>query len=697
MVTEGRSRGCGSDTPVIGSTLSIMGGRMRKAALGMSVCMVFAAAGFLDPAPCSAADAQTSIISQTLQYFSDQKKYVAKGSVRVERGDARADADEMTYFEETGDVHAEGNVRYDDATVSFTAQKAEMNMEKKTGRLYQADVLFKEDNYHISGNMLERISENEFSSKDEARITTCDGIPAAWCFRGRDVYLSAGDKMTAHAATFRVRDVPVLYTPYLMAPALTERQTGFLMPTISNSTSRGFGLNLPFFWAIDENRDATFVLDSYAKRGIGTGVEYRYVEPGGITGNWWAYYIRDRELDKDFVEVKGLHENRTEGGTGWFLNVNYVSEKDYYREFNPHKEKQILRFLESTGEFAIPFEKSRLYFLAQYWVDLKEDTDTGDIPQRLPEVGYVMHYTRIGNFLISAETSAANFWRKDGISAQRLDVYPRVLHTLGTDVVLSQSLAVRGTAYAYSGHERTDDNLERTAVEYDADIHTRLMKRYGTVTHVVEPMVRYRYIDSSENDLVVFDSAEYYKRTALLELSVLNRILVKGREIAAVRITQPVDTNNGDRPFLPLVFELGTRRPLPIRLTTTYDVNRGEIKTVSSEVIVPFKNGSFNFGQRYNRERDIMVFKAGFIVKPVRSIELIMNAWYDAKGEGLTNLRTAIKYSSQCWGVRFEAAKRPKDFTMRVMFDLYGITGKAPAYDKTDKTDKTMQEIIQEI
>lgn len=653
---------------------------MRRILFGMSACMVLVASGFLGPDPCSAADTQTSIVSQTLQYFSDLKKYVAKGSVRVERGDAMADADEMTYSEETGDVHAEGNVRYDDASVSFTAQRADMNMEKKTGKLYQADVLFKEGNYRISGGMLERKGEKEFSSTGEARITTCDGIPSAWCFRGRDVDLLVGDKMTASAATLRIRDVPVFYTPYLMAPVLTERQTGFLMPLISNSTSRGFGLNIPFYWAIDENRDATFVLDTYAKRGIGTGMEYRFVEPGGIKGDWWAYYIRDRELEKDFVEVRGLHENRAEGSAGWFLNVNYVNEKDYYREFNPHKEKQILRFLESTGEFAVPFDNSRLYLLAQYWVDLTEDT--GDIPQRLPELGYVMHYTRVGSFLVSAETSAANFWRKDGVSAQRLDVYPRVLHTVGSDVVLSQSVAARGTAYAYSGHERTDDNLQRTAIEYDANVHTRISKKYDKVTHVIEPMVRYHYVDSSENNLVVFDSVEYYKRTALLELSVLNRILVKGRELAAVRITQPIDTDNGDRPFGPLVLEVGIRRPLPVRLSTTYDVNLGEIRTVSSDVRVPFKGGSFNFGQRYNRAKDIMVFKGGFTVKPVRSLELTMNAWYDTKGEGLTSLTAGVKYSSQCWGLRIEASKRPGDFTMQVMFDLYGITAKAPASEK---------------
>jgi len=100
--------------------------------------------------------------------------------------------------------------------------------------------------------------------------------------------------------------------------------------------------------------------------------------------------------------------------------------------------------------------------------------------------------------------------------------------------------------------------------------------------------------------------------------------------------------------------------------------------TVISEVSLPFKYGSISAGQSYNRIEDIMVYKAGIVMKPVRAIEMGMNVWYDAKGEGLTNLSVNMKYSSQCWGVRIDASKKPGDFTIQVMFDLFGVTAKAP-------------------
>ena len=649
---------------------------MQKAALVIAAFVLPALYGPLFTGSSSAADKETTITSETLQYFSDEKKYVAKGAVAVEREDATVRADEMTYFEETGDVHAEGNVRYDDPAIAFTAQRAEINMEKKTGRLQAGDVLFKEDNYHLSGNVLERKGEKEFASKEEARFTTCDGIPAAWCFRGKDVNLFVGSTVIAKDTSLRIREVPVLYTPYFWAPLLGERQTGFLMPTVSNSSSRGFGLNIPFFWAIAENRDATFVLDTYSKRGIGTGLEYRFVEPGGIRSDWWVYHIRDNDLKKDFTEFKALYEQRSGSGPSLFANINLVNEQDFYREFNPTKEKQILRYLESTGEFSLPFENSRLYLLGQYWTDLEDDT--GDAPQRLPEVGYVMNYTRIGSFMVSADTTAANFWVKNGISSTRFDVYPRVLHSMGDAVVLTQIFALRGTAYAFYGHDTNESGLQRTAAEYDGSLNMRLHREYSSVTHIIEPSVRYHVITSSENDIRVYDWVENYKKKSRIDFSVLNRIKVKGRDIAALRVTQPVDTYRGDRPFLPVNVELTSRVPLVMKVSAQYDVNYARVKTVTSDISIPFKRGSVSFGQRYNRDQDISVYKTGMIIKPVKAIEMGMNVWYDAKGEGLTNLSVSMKYFSQCWGVRIVAAKKPGDFTLQVMFDLFGVTAKAP-------------------
>ena len=76
--------------------------------------------------------------------------------------------------------------------------------------------------------------------------------------------------------SFRVKNFPVLYFPYMIFPAKTKRQSGLLMPDPGYSTRDGLTLNLPFFWAISDNTDATFNEYYMSRRGLMQGAEFRY-------------------------------------------------------------------------------------------------------------------------------------------------------------------------------------------------------------------------------------------------------------------------------------------------------------------------------------------------------------------------------------------------------------------------------------
>lgn len=658
-------------------------GARRKSGKGRFFLFVlpylfFASQSLFVTADCFGEDTGTTITSRTLEYFADSEKYVATGSVKIEKEGAVIEADAITYYEATSDVVAEGNVRYDDKETSVRAVKAGLTMDDKTGVLYEATVFYKKDNYHLAGDEIEKRGENSYFSK-EASFTTCDAPVPAWCFKGRDVNTVIGEKITARDTSFRIKDLPVLYTPYLRASLVTERETGFLMPVIGNSNSRGVEVNIPFFWAISENRDATFVLDAYSKRGIGTGLEYRFLGLGGVKSNWWAYHIRDSELHKDFLEILALHDDRHDDRLGGFLNINYVNEKDFFQIYSSRYEVRTLRFLESTGEMNLPFVNSRLYLLSQYRVDLLNDT--GNALQKLPEVGYVLNYTRVGKFLVSADLNAANFWEKDGTSAGRADLYPKVSHSIGTDFVVSETLALRETAYSFYNQGDADSNTHREALEYEVIGHTRLYKTYSSFTHVIEPSIAYHFIYSTENDLHIFDSAELFKRTSAVEVSLLNRAIVKGTEVVTARVTQGIDTYKGNGSFLPLTLEVSIRTPVPFTMGATYDVNKGTLETVTSDLSFHVFKANFSVGERYNRQEDVMMYTASADFSPYKSLHVTGSVWYDANGEGLRNLTLGLRYLRQCWGIRFEAAKSPGDFSMRVKFDLAGLGSKASRKD----------------
>jgi len=615
---------------------------------------------------CSAEE-QTIITSETLEYIKEISTYIAKGNVKIQRADTVIEADEMRYNEQTSAVTAAGAVRYSDAETSITASRAELNLEAKTGMLYNAEIFYRKDNYRISGKEIEKKGEKYYFSP-EATFTTCD-TPPAWCFRGRDIDFLIGKELRARDVSFRIKDIPVLYSPYIRAAILTERQTGFLMPSIGYSNLRGGYLNVPFFWAISENRDATIIMDIFTKRGVGEGLEYRYIEPKNINGMWWLYHLRDNSLDKNFYELKALHEQRNTEGIGGFLNINLVNEKEFYREFKTNLEVRTNRFLESTGEITLPFSNSRVYLLSQYWIDLKENSKP--VPQKLPEAGFILNPAKTGPFWFSAITTLSSFWRNEGVYGQRLDIYPRMLHKFGSEVVVLQTLGLRETAYSL--HRSEDNFLHREAIEYNILAHTRLLKRYGSFTHVLEPSIGYTLITDSE-DLPLFDSTELFKKTSTVDLSLLNRFLNKSGEFMVLRASQGFDSYLGDRPFLPLRLEIGIKRPISMRFDASYDVNTGRFESINSDLWMKVSKTTISAGQRYNRQGDILTYVSSIGLYPYKSLHMEGRLWYDAKERAVKDVSLNVKYTSRCWGLILEFIKRPGDFTAAVMFELKGIS-----------------------
>lgn len=259
-----------------------------------------------------------------------------------------------------------------------------------------------------------------------------------------------------------------------------------------------------------------------------------------------------------------------------------------------------------------------------------------------------------------------------------MDLYPKLLHSFGKDFVVSQNAAVRATTYSFynEGISKEDDVL-RTAFQYDIVGHTRLYKRYDSFLHVLEPSVGYHFISTSDNDLPVFDVTDLYKKTSLIELSLLNRFIAAGNEVATVRLTQGMDTYNGDRPFLPLKLELAMNKGVPIKLDATYNIYNSKLETLSSELFLSVFKANLAFGQTYNRLEDIMLFTAGLNFSPYKRIHVSSRIWYDAKGGGLRDLNIGLTYQRQCWGLRFEVIKKPGDYSMLLMFDLTGISGES--------------------
>lgn len=118
-----------------------------------------------------------------------------------------------------------------------------------------------------------------------------------------------------------------------------KRKSGLLPPTIALDSVSGVAVNVPYYYDIAPNRDATFSPTFMSKRGVDLGGEFRYLErdykgelrarlmPNDTLRNdtRWAYnYLHVGTFDTGLKPI---------GRVGLNLNLNRVSDDDYWTDF----------------------------------------------------------------------------------------------------------------------------------------------------------------------------------------------------------------------------------------------------------------------------------------------------------------------------------------------------------------------------
>lgn len=646
----------------------------------------------------------TIITSDYMEHFKEEDKFVAIGNVKIEKDGTVMYADKAVLYRKTSDAIATGNVIYEDDTALINSERAEVNLDTKTGKLYNALIFMKEQKsklqkdakigYWIKGEDVQKIKEGHYYAS-AATFTTCDakayvgrgagnssadkifsaGSPD-WCFKGSNVDLKVGDKLTAYNVTYRVKGMPVLYSPYLWTPIKSKRETGFLFPLIGNSSQKGFQFSPSFFWAIDENKDATFLLDYYAKRGIGKGVEYRYLDFDN-KGKWYVYHLKDKELNKTFYEFKGSHEHQL-GDIRGFVDINYVNQEEFFKEFAHKRELRVQRFLQSTGEISLPLRNSRLYLLGQHWIDL-QDTNA-HVPQKLPELGYIVSTTGIGPLMFYMSSNITNFSREKEASGQRIDINPTLSHSSGDMVQFFQSLSLRETFYNLTNAAPYKSSAHRETFEYRAKALSRFMKRYESFTHIMEPSVSFNFIPET-HPMPVFDSTELFDKTSTAAVSLYNSATFKNYSLAS-NLSQSINFNAGDRPLSPTSLDIYFSGPFSLSLNMSYSLNTGKTETFNSSISAPlFKWLSLNLNEYYTRASKIMQYSAGISSTVTKNLSLSGNVYYDAKGQGVRDLTLRTVYNEQCWAIDLLFSRkpgygaRPPEYSLLFLINLKGLGG----------------------
>lgn len=268
-----------------------------------------------------------------------------EGHAELRRSDTIVRADRMEYTVADDRVQAEGQVHINRAGNVYDGSRLDLEVDAFRGYFSDANYRFLVTQAHGDATKIDFL-DHERSVVHNATYTTCQRDDEAswepdWVLKAKVIHLDQGEEVgVAEGASLQFKGVTLLPIPKMSFPLSDKRKSGLLPLTIGLDSVSGMEYVQPYYWNIAPNRDATLTSTVMTKRGVNLGAEFRYLEPRYKGQLRLDYMPGDRLRERDRWSYGLKHEGQIAspwGALGLNMNLNRVSDNDYWRDFTRSK------------------------------------------------------------------------------------------------------------------------------------------------------------------------------------------------------------------------------------------------------------------------------------------------------------------------------------------------------------------------
>jgi len=442
----------------------------------------------------------------------------AAGNVEVHYKNITLIADGAEVDIETKDVYAWGNVTIRSPEENVSCEEMRFNLDSSQGELkkvygmIQPTILYQAES-------IDRKNQDLYGFK-KAKFTTCTQQVPRWQFSCSRANLKKDDYMEMWNAVFRIKKIPVFYLPYIWYTLNKDRATGFLMPQSGYSGQKGVFYSQSFYWAIKRNMDATFNIDYYRDRGLGGGLEYRYLFSEGTGGLLNLYYFRfneraPSESPENAYIIRFKHNQTLPLQFNIVADVDYQSSYDFLREFD----NDFRRAMVSNRRSQVYISRAWSYYNFNLRVSRFETyySQLGDsiIRKNTPQIGLTSTKMKIISPFYFSFTSLFDNWEYGWESAyenekqrrsQSLAFSPTITvpFTSIPWLTLNSSISTNFTYYFKSYAPGTAKVVKDPILSHNYSLQVELNGPYFSkifydaqntpkLKHIIEPTFVYRY------------------------------------------------------------------------------------------------------------------------------------------------------------------------------------------------------------
>ncbi len=207
-----------------------------------------------------------------LIYDSKGERVTARGNVEITFNNYVLKADQVVYDQSANTLSASGNVVLVDPNGGVTrTERMTLTDDFRDGFIQSLSVVGKDETRIVARRAVRR--DGNVTEFEQGKFTPCkhdEGKPPLWCISAeRVIHDREATTITYLDAAFEVWGMPLLYFPYLQTPDPTvKRRSGFLLPRTISSKTLGYGVEVPYYFALSPSYDFTLHPMYTAKQGV---------------------------------------------------------------------------------------------------------------------------------------------------------------------------------------------------------------------------------------------------------------------------------------------------------------------------------------------------------------------------------------------------------------------------------------------
>lgn len=291
-------------------------------------------------------------------YYDNENYAELSGDVQINQGRQQISADKVVVNVQDGIAAAQGNVLLVDAAQSIQSTdgnpRVSLKDSPKGGLITVADELaYQTDSSKATAKdvafasvplqaygyakRLNKVDESRVEI-DDVMFTTCAPDNPTWQINAKNIDINTDTgRGEAYNATLKVKNTPVLYLPYFNFPIDDRRTSGFLLPRGGFSTQGSFNVQLPYYFNLAPNYDATVTPTIFTDRNPMLTGEFRYLTEkfgyGSLTG---SYLPNDKQYnDEDRTRFYYDHHWQSKDIPNLSIDAlyQYVSDPKFLNDF----------------------------------------------------------------------------------------------------------------------------------------------------------------------------------------------------------------------------------------------------------------------------------------------------------------------------------------------------------------------------